>query len=110
MVLDPSPVSYGDKPDYNTSKLNLEKSLKQTLFDPYSIKDFSIKEIPKKCYWKKNHKVGLIYNTIYGWCYEYELNAKNRMGGYTGLKKDIWHEYTNGTIKNMKTYGGGYAD
>ena len=86
------------------------KSLQRTLFDFDSVKNFSINPNPKKCFWKKNGAKGLAFDTIHGWCFVYELNAKNRFGAYTGIQQNSWQVYTGGTVANFMSFDDGFAE
>ena len=72
--------------DFGTTPENIEEILKarltRTLFDPGSLSQLAILSGPEKC----GKKCGM-GTPVYGWCATYEYNAKNRMGGYTGLSQ-----------------------
>jgi hypothetical protein len=101
-------INYGSTPNDEEQKEELMKHLKRSLFDFDSMKQFQI-AAPKKCFWKKG-STGMLFETTYGWCYVYELNAKNRYGAYTGIQRDIWKVYTGGTKGSMLTVGEGFED
>lgn len=67
--------------------------LRTSLFDPYTARDFSI--APPKI--GQIHIDTLKYES--GWVVCYRGNAKNRMGGYTGIKEGAL------LIKNDKALG-----
>ncbi len=77
-------AQYGPYPDaYQTI---IKEYHSHTLLDPYSAKyEFATPE--KSWMWvKKRTRLGMDYNNsiVIGWGVEYAINAKNRMGGYTG--------------------------
>jgi len=104
------PISYGKMPtDFKQVESNIVEFLKHDLLDFDSMKNFRVDKIPRKCFWKE-HGDGFGLETTYGWCYTYELNSKNRFGGYVGIKQHIWRIYTGGTVARFMTYGSGFAE
>ena len=80
---DPSPAQmaagdFGKKPA-NIEQL-LRRSFERNLYDPASVTQFVVSE-PVKCGKKKG-----LGTPVFGWCSFYEYNAKNRLGGYVGLR------------------------
>jgi hypothetical protein len=71
-------ADFGPKPDMDKI---LKARLARTLVDPDSLTQFAVSE-PIKC----GRKCGMGI-PVYGWCATYEYNAKNRMGGYSGLSQ-----------------------
>jgi len=73
--------------DYGQYPENIEGIVKnyinQSFFDPYSVRDLRI-EKPKQSWYRP---AGFREQPIYGYETRVYCNAKNRMGGYTGLKK-----------------------
>ena len=75
----------------------IRQHLKQTLFDPDSLRDLSV-PAPTKLLVKSNYRdFGIregqyVYECKYVW-----YNAKNQMGGYTGKKPHIFW-IRNGTV------------
>jgi len=104
-------VSYGVMPkNFKQIEADILEHLKRDLFDFDGMKNFSISATPRKCFWKKDGNNGFAFETIYGWCYTYELNSKNRFGGYTGIQQYLWRVHTEGTIASFMTFGSGFAD
>jgi hypothetical protein len=71
-------ANFGPKPDMDKI---LKARLSRTLVDPGSLTQFAVSD-PIKC----GKKCGM-GTPVYGWCANYEYNAKNRMGGYSGLSQ-----------------------
>lgn len=95
--------NYGHQPNDSEQKTALMAHLESSMFDFDSIKQFKI-NTPVKCHWKIGN-YGMAYETAFGWCYIYELNGKNRYGAYTGIQRNIWKVYTDGTKGRMLTAG-----
>ncbi len=74
-------ADFGDYPE-NLDQL-IKAHLNKILFDPYSVKDLTIKK-PKQGWYRPS---GFKQSVIYGYETRIFLNAKNRMGGYTGIQK-----------------------
>ena len=74
LVYQPIPSDYAQR---------ITTNLHETLFDPYSMQDLEIGEPVK--FWSRD---GLIYGLKmhYGWRVPVRLNAKNRLGAYTGIQ------------------------
>jgi len=89
--------------DFGQYPENLEQIIKDhlkiSLFDPYSVRDFEIKK-PKQSWYRH---AGFRQPVIYGYETRVYLNAKNRMGGYTGLKKHFVF-VRNGQIINFREW------
>lgn len=70
------PVDIGPYPN---NKAIMKEYIKNTFFDPYSLRDVSISETEEGVIgWNK------------GWLFCLECNAKNRMGGYIGLNRSAY--------------------
>jgi hypothetical protein len=74
-------ANYGEISEIATTKLILNY-LNATLIDPYSAHITTYVSSANK-YWAADRK-GAYH---FGWLVGYTVNAKNRMGGYTGNKK-----------------------
>lgn len=88
-------VAAADAGPMPNSQEFITQMLSRTLVDPDSVKALSVGEATK-C-----GKRTASYQPVYGWCITYQYNAKNRMGGYTGLSshevmvrdgKAIWED------------------
>ena len=69
----------------------LRETIRKTFFDPYSIRDARA----------TSPQQGHLYFQQ-GWVVCFEANAKNRMGGYTGLKRTAYL-LNNGQVVNAMT-------
>ncbi len=75
-------ANYGLHPSESDIERIYKETVKQTLIDPESVQTRNIQE-PKK-FWRKSNDFLQAYWIICG-----EVNAKNRLGGYTGFKPAI---------------------
>lgn len=79
-------VDFGQPPsDYQNQ---IDSHLENTLYDPYS----AVKTCGVPC---RSHK---IFGGHLGWTVTCQVNAKNRMGGYTG-KKDMSFFFNGGKLE-----------
>jgi len=76
-------ADFGQYPDLENLEQILRADLRRTLFDPDSLRDLEIKK-PKQSWYRR---MGFRQPVIYGYETRVFFNAKNRMGGYTGLQK-----------------------
>ena len=88
--LDQPNTSLGPFPtDFKTT---IRKHVLRSFFDPYSIRDASISE-----------PVGSRTGEPDGWLVCLETNAKNRMGGYTGLSRTAYYVRLGGQVVGLET-------
>ena len=88
--LDQPNTSLGPFPtDFKTT---IKKHVLRSFFDPYSIRDASISE-----------PVGSRTGEPDGWLVCLETNAKNRMGGYTGLSRTAYYVRLGGQVVGLET-------
>ena len=81
---DPKLLATADFGDYPENLKEIVKAhLNKVLFDPYSVRDLTIKK-PKQSWYRPS---GFRQSVIYGYETRVSLNAKNRMGGYTGIQE-----------------------
>lgn len=75
--------------DYKTT---IREHVLRSFFDPYSIRDASISEPVRSHTGEPN-----------GWLVCLEANAKNRMGGYTGLSRTAYYLQIGGRLVGSET-------
>jgi len=77
-------ADFGPIPIHEEVESLIRERLMRSLVDPDSLKQFKVYPAKKNAY-----KCGLTGSiNVFVWSVPYEYNAKNRMGGYTGLKSD----------------------
>ena len=86
---------FAEKPTKQETESKINRYLEQTLYDPYSAK--------VSCS-QPTDKVWISYNMfekpLYGYLVKCDINAKNRMGGYTGLKKH-WFVFNGASFQEV---------
>jgi hypothetical protein len=91
-VLMLSGCTAGKQTNYNKTILNtppanykekIVAEAKDRLFDPYSVKSAAITQPTMQTIWR-----GVFGGAVDGWLVCVEYNAKNRMGGYTGIARE----------------------
>lgn len=89
----PPDVNAGNAGPYPANYKDLMADyIKTTFFDPYSLRDVKLsKPFPSRTGW------GV------GWAVCLTLNAKNRMGGYTGLSTD-YYEIDGSTVERQDRF------
>jgi len=82
-VTDPSapPAVTAQEPMPVTYRQAAREYLRTKLFDPYSVRDAMISEPAQRSSW--------VMGVPPAWTVCVRMNAKNRMGGYTGLKETV---------------------
>ena len=88
--LDQPNESLGPFPD--DYKTTVREHVLRSFFDPYSIRDASISEPV----WSRKGEPN-------GWLVCLEANAKNRMGGYTGLSRTAYYVRIGGHLVGSET-------
>lgn len=85
---------YG-KPTEQEARSKIDRYLEKTLFDPYTAKVRC--DSPSEKAWIKDN----VFNPPhYGYLVHCEINAKNRMGGYVGLK-DYWFLFNGNSFDHI---------
>lgn len=80
-------ADFGPAPEDYETQINAHFA--EVLFDPFSARYEFGK--PQKAWW--GNTGGMIYprNIHYAWRVDVRVNAKNRMGGYTGWKRERFY-------------------
>lgn len=73
-------ADFSEKPTKQETESKINRYLEQTLFDPYTAKVSCSQPTEKS--WISNN---MFNKPRYGFLVKCDINAKNRMGGYTGL-------------------------
>lgn len=77
-------------------KATMHEWFETRLFDPDSVKDFAY-TLPQKCAAAPD----ISWKYEYGWCAGVKYNAKNRLGGYTGLT-EYYVLFQDGRVRKIR--------
>lgn len=86
---------FSEKPTKQETESKINRYLEQTLFDPYTAK-VSCSQPTEKAWISYN----MFQKPLYGYLVKCDINAKNRMGGYTGLT-EYWFVFNGSEFQHV---------
>ena len=103
-VREPIPRAF----NYGPSPTNLKKQIKAhmelSLFDADSAKYYLDDPVRAACHSNGNMNGEMKFETAF-WVVPFEINAKNRLGGYVG-RKQYYAKFSDGVVSNVTEYLG----
>ena len=86
---------FSEKPTKQETDSKIKLYLEQTLYDPYSA-NVSCSQPTDKAWISHN----MFEKPLYGYLVKCDVNAKNRMGGYTGVKEH-WFVFNGASFQKV---------